>query len=55
MAEQPLVGIIMGSKSDLGVMEDCAKTLESLGVHVRLDSAGIQALTCMCKGAISEV
>ena len=33
MAEQPLVGIIMGSKSDLGVMEDCGKQLEELGVH----------------------
>lgn len=32
MAEAPLVGIIMGSKSDLGVMEECAKQLEELGV-----------------------
>jgi 5-(carboxyamino)imidazole ribonucleotide mutase len=28
----PLVGIIMGSKSDLGVMEECAAQLEELGV-----------------------
>lgn len=28
----PLVGIIMGSKSDMSVMEECAKQLEELGV-----------------------
>jgi len=28
----PLVGIIMGSQSDMAVMEDCAKTLEGFGV-----------------------
>ncbi len=28
----PLVGIIMGSQSDMGVMEDCAKQLDELGV-----------------------
>ncbi len=28
----PLVGIIMGSKSDLGVMEECVAQLEELGV-----------------------
>lgn len=32
MAEAPLVGIIMGSKSDMGVMEDCGKHLDELGV-----------------------
>jgi 5-(carboxyamino)imidazole ribonucleotide mutase len=32
MGESPLVGIIMGSTSDMTVMEECAKTLESLGV-----------------------
>lgn len=33
MAETtPLVGIIMGSKSDLGVMEECVAQLEELGV-----------------------
>jgi 5-(carboxyamino)imidazole ribonucleotide mutase len=32
MAEQPLVGIIVGSKSDLGVMEECGKQLDALGV-----------------------
>lgn len=29
---KPLVGVIMGSKSDWESMEHCAKTLESLGV-----------------------
>ena len=28
----PLVGIIMGSRSDMAVMEDCGKTLEGFGV-----------------------
>ncbi|MBN1193198.1 MAG: 5-(carboxyamino)imidazole ribonucleotide mutase [Coriobacteriia bacterium] len=33
MSEQtPLVGIIMGSKSDFAVMEECATQLEELGV-----------------------
>ena len=32
MADTPLVGIIMGSQSDMGVMEDCAKQLDELGV-----------------------
>jgi 5-(carboxyamino)imidazole ribonucleotide mutase len=32
MAEQPLVGIIMGSNSDLAVMEACSEELERLGV-----------------------
>ncbi|NTU71222.1 MAG: 5-(carboxyamino)imidazole ribonucleotide mutase [Coriobacteriia bacterium] len=32
MAGTPLVGIIMGSKSDLGVMEECAAQLDALGV-----------------------
>jgi 5-(carboxyamino)imidazole ribonucleotide mutase len=36
MAGQPLVGIIMGSKSDLGVMEECAKQLDELGVGYEL-------------------
>jgi len=36
MADTPLVGIIMGSKSDLGVMEDCGKQLEELGVPYEL-------------------
>ena len=32
MADQkPVVGIIMGSKSDLGVMEGCTAELEALG------------------------
>lgn len=37
MAEQqPLVGIIMGSKSDLPAMEPCTKQLEELGVPYEL-------------------
>ena len=36
MAESPLVGIIMGSKSDLAVMEQCAEQLEQLGVPFEL-------------------
>lgn len=32
MAETPLVGIIMGSQSDMGVMDECAKQLDELGV-----------------------
>ena len=32
MSDTPLVGIIMGSKSDMDVMEDCATQLEDLGV-----------------------
>lgn len=37
MAESsPLVGIIVGSKSDLGVMEECGAQLEELGVPFEL-------------------
>ena len=36
MADQPLVGIIMGSKSDLPVMESCTAQLEELGVPYEL-------------------
>ncbi len=32
MAEKPLVGIIMGSTSDRGVMDECATQLDELGV-----------------------
>jgi 5-(carboxyamino)imidazole ribonucleotide mutase len=32
----PLVGIIMGSKSDMAVMEECAKQLDELGVAYEL-------------------
>lgn len=32
MTENPLVGIIMGSKSDMAVMEECAAQLTELGV-----------------------
>ncbi len=36
MAESPLVGIIMGSKSDLPVMEACTAQLEEFGVPYEL-------------------
>lgn len=36
MSEQPLVGVILGSKSDLPVMEACTKQLEELGVPYEL-------------------
>ena len=36
MAEKPLVGIIMGSKSDLPVMEACTQQLEEFGVPYEL-------------------
>lgn len=36
VAESPLVGIILGSTSDLGVMEDCGTQLEQLGVPFEL-------------------
>lgn len=36
MADQPLVGIIMGSKSDLPTMEACTKQLEELGAPYEL-------------------
>lgn len=36
MSDAPLVGIIMGSESDMPVMEDCTKTLDSLGVPYEL-------------------
>jgi len=32
MVDAPLVGIIMGSQSDMAVMEECASQLEELGV-----------------------
>ena len=36
MAETPLVGIIMGSNSDLAVMQECATQLEELGAPFEL-------------------
>ena len=36
MADTPLVGIIMGSKSDLSVMEECGRQLDALGVPFEL-------------------
>ena len=35
-SEKPLVGIIMGSKSDMAVMEGCTQQLEELGVPYEL-------------------
>ena len=35
-AGPPLVGIIMGSKSDLSVMQDAADVLKELGVHFEI-------------------
>jgi 5-(carboxyamino)imidazole ribonucleotide mutase len=31
-SDGPLVGIIMGSQSDMAVMDECAKALEAFGV-----------------------
>lgn len=36
MADKPVVGIIMGSKSDLATMEGCTNELERLGVPYEL-------------------
>ena len=36
MADQPLVGIIMGSTSDMPVMEGCTQQLDELGVPYEL-------------------
>lgn len=36
MAETPLVGIIMGSKSDMPAMEACTAQLEEFGVPYEL-------------------
>jgi len=36
MSDAPLVGIVVGSQSDMAVMEECAKTLEALGVPYEL-------------------
>ncbi len=36
MAEAPLVGIIMGSKSDMEVMQQCADQLDEFGVAYEL-------------------
>ena len=36
MADAPLIGIIMGSKSDMDVMQQCADQLDDLGVTYEL-------------------
>ena len=36
MKEKPVVGIVMGSASDKTVMEECAKTLEELGINFEI-------------------
>jgi 5-(carboxyamino)imidazole ribonucleotide mutase len=32
MSDAPLVGIVMGSQSDMAVMEECSRSLESMGI-----------------------
>ena len=39
MSETPLVGIVMGSSSDMGVMNECAAQLEELGVPFEMQVA----------------
>lgn len=39
MSETPLVGIVMGSRSDMDVMQDCVAQLEELGVSYELEIA----------------
>lgn len=39
MAEAPLVGIVMGSKSDMDVMQECADQLAELGVPYEIQVA----------------
>jgi 5-(carboxyamino)imidazole ribonucleotide mutase len=39
MSDTPLVGIVMGSKSDLDVMQKCADRLEALGVPFEMQVA----------------
>jgi 5-(carboxyamino)imidazole ribonucleotide mutase len=36
MSDAPLVGIIVGSQSDMAVMDECARTLESFGIPYEL-------------------
>lgn len=36
MSDSPLVGIVVGSQSDMTVMEECARTLEGFGVPYEL-------------------
>ena len=36
MSDAPLVGIVMGSQSDMAVMEECTRTLESMGIPYEL-------------------
>ena len=42
-AERPVVGVIMGSRSDLSVMQACIDQLDELGVpseNIRFDDFG---------------
>ncbi len=52
---KPLVGILMGSKSDWDTMEHCAKTLKSLGIpfeaHVASAHRTPDKVADFCKGA----
>ena len=53
MADQkPVVGIIMGSKSDLGVMEGCTAELEALGVPYELVIASAHRPLGRCRGCL---
>lgn len=44
----PLVGIIMGSKSDLPTMEKCTEELETLGVPYELVIASAHRTPTRC-------
>lgn len=55
MAEHPLVGILMGSKSDWTTMQECAKTLKQLGIpyeaHVASAHRTPEKVIEFCKSA----
>jgi len=55
MSEHPLVGILMGSKSDWSTMQECAKTLQKLGIpfeaHVASAHRTPEKVVDFCKGA----
>ena len=50
MAEQPVVGIIMGSKSDMPAMEACTKELDELGVPYELVIASAHRAPAKVRG-----
>jgi len=55
MAEHPLVGILMGSKSDWATMQECAKTLRQLAIpfeaHVASAHRTPEKVLDYCKSA----